>query len=77
MGYIAYNETVDLWMKQFLEKHPFYTTKNIDAEVEEVKGTISNERLWANGANDPAIHELNIADLEEYIARLEEIKHNV
>lgn len=40
-----------------------------DSEIKEVDGTISNNRLWAKGcdsAEDAAMFEDNIADLEEY-----------
>ena len=45
----------------------------IKAEIDEVKGTISNEKLWAL-ADD--IHYENIAVLEEYLEVLEEMLNN-
>ena len=42
----------------------------IRAEIEEIKGTIDNERVWALV---DSIHERNIAQLEAYIETLEEM----
>ena len=43
-------------------------------EIEEVKGAISNERLWLKGssnAEEKLGHSQNIVDLSEYLSRLE------
>ncbi len=43
-------------------------------EIEEVKGAISNERIWLKGSSteeEVLGHAQNIADLSEYLARLE------
>lgn len=54
------NETVKLWLEEL--GNP--TTEELRAEIEEVEGTISNERLWAHV---DSIHEENIATLVEYL----------
>lgn len=41
----------------------------IDAEMKQVVGMISNERLWAQGAANQEEHKMhaeNLVDLEEY-----------
>jgi len=45
----------------------------IKKEIDEVKGAISNERLWAKGASVEAValHEENIANHVEYLGVLE------
>lgn len=51
----------------------------IDEEIETEKGTISNERIWGNGASNDAevsMHQSNIENHEQYIKVLEEIKAN-
>lgn len=58
------NETVHNWLAKL--NNP--TVKEIKAEIEEVKGTISNEKLWALAED---IHYENIAVLEEYLKILE------
>jgi len=63
------NETVKIW----LEKLGNPTIEEIKVEIEEVKGTISNEKLWAL-ADD--IHYENIVVLEEYLEVLEEMLNN-
>jgi len=60
----AENETVKLW----LEKLGNPTAEEIKAEIEEVKNTISNEKLWALADK---IHCENIKVLEEYLEVLE------
>ena len=60
------NETVKVW----LEKLGNPTVEEIKTEIEEVKGTISNEKLWALAED---IHYENIAVLEEYLEVLEEM----
>jgi hypothetical protein len=56
------NETVRTWLKELYGK-----------EIEEVKGTISNEHLWELGydGEDPNPHTENIEVLTEYLEILE------
>ena len=54
------NETIKIWLEEL--GNP--TAEEIRAEIEEVEGTISNERLWAH---ENSIHEENIAILLEYL----------
>ena len=60
------NETVKIWLEEL--GNP--TTEELRAEIEEVKGTISNERLWARV---DSVHEENIIILEEYLEALVEM----
>lgn len=56
------NEMVKEWFKQLYK----------DA-IDEARSAIANERLWQNGADSDegiAMHEQNIANLEEYVAVL-------
>ena len=57
------NETVRIWFEELYTK-----------EIEEVKGTIKNERIWELGydGEEPNPHTENIEVLEEYLERLEE-----
>ena len=63
------NETVKIWLEEL--GNP--TVEEIKAEIEEVKGTISNERMWA-WADD--IHYENIKVLKEYLEVLEDMFNN-
>lgn len=63
------SETVKLWLEEL--GNP--TAEEIRAEIEEVEGTISNERLWAHA---DSIHEENIAILLEYLEVLNEMLTN-
>lgn len=63
------HETVKIW----LEKLGNPTAEEIKAEIEEVKGTIANERLWAYADN---IHYDNIEVLAEYLEVLKEMLKN-
>ncbi len=59
-------DTVNFWIGEF--------KGNIDEEIEEVNGTISNERLWLMGSSSQeeiAGHNQNIADLAAYLEWLE------
>ena len=61
------NETVQIWLDDLLEMTgkatlAELTADELSAEVEEVKGTIENEKIWGN--------EHNIIDLEEYLCVL-------
>ena len=60
------NETIKIWLEQLGNPTP----EEIRAEIEEVEGTISNERLWAHAES---IHEGNIAMLLEYLKILNEM----
>ena len=58
------SETVKIWLKELYKK-----------EIEEIEGTISNERLWELGYNgDEPInpHTENIEMLTEYLETLKE-----
>ena len=63
------NETVRFWLEELYKK-----------EIEEIKGTISNEHLWELGydGEDPNPHTENIEVLKEYLevleSKLEELK---
>lgn len=66
------NETVKIWLEEL--GNP--TKEEIKAEIEEVKETISNERLWEKGydGKEPFNpHTENIMTLMEYLEVLEEI----
>ena len=73
-------ETVSTMMSNFIKKfnkeNPL-SIKDIDDEIAEVKGSISNERLWQKGSNiveEILMFEQNITDHTEYINRLELLK---
>ena len=68
------NETVKIWIEEL--GNP--TTEKIKTEIEEIKGTISNEHLWELGYNGlkPNPHTENIKTLEEYLELLEEMLKN-
>lgn len=57
------NETVRFWLEELYKK-----------EIDEIKGTISNEHLWELGydGEDPNPHTENIEVLKEYLEVLEE-----
>lgn len=57
------NETIKIWFEKL------YKT-----EIEEVKGTIENERVWESGysGEEPNPHTENIKTLEEYLKILNE-----
>ena len=64
------NETVKIWIEEL--GNP--TKEEIKAEIEEVKGTISNEHIWElgyNGNENP--HTESIIVLMEYLEVLEEM----
>ena len=69
------NETVKIW----LEKLDNPTHEEIKAEIEEVRGAISNEHLWElgyNGDEPMNPHTENIMALTEYLEVLEEMLNN-
>ena len=57
------NETVKIWLKELYSK-----------EIEEIRGTISNEHIWELGydGEEPNPHTENIEVLREYLEVLEE-----
>lgn len=57
------DEMVKFWFEELYKK-----------EIEEIKGTISNEHLWELGYNgeEPNPHTENIERLKEYIEALNE-----
>ena len=63
------NETVKFWLEELYKK-----------EIEEIKGTISNEHIWELGydGEEPNPHTENIEVLKEYLEvlenKLEELK---
>lgn len=69
------NETVKIWLEEL--GNP--TAEEIKAEIEEVKGAISNEYLWELGydGEEPFNpHTENIEVLKEYLEVLEEMLKN-
>lgn len=63
-GEMTVNEMIRSWLKELYEN-----------AIAEAKGTIENERVWANGAPDAAtaqMHNDNIALQEDYIQVLTE-----
>lgn len=70
--FVVSDELINIWLKErFLSKGKTspeqLTAEEIQEEIEEMRGTISNERLWAQ---TDAIHWENVANLEAYISRL-------
>ena len=68
-------EMIKYWMVTLLLKHDKkliinLTIDEINEEIEEIKGTISNERLWSHA--DP-IHLGNISTLCRYLDILDEL----
>ena len=66
------NETVKIWIENL--ENP--TVEEIKKEIEEVKGTISNEHLWElgyDGMEPLNPHTENIIVLEEYLEVLENL----
>ena len=57
------NETIKIWLEELYKK-----------EIEEIKGTVDNERIWEAGYNgeEPNPHTENIKVLKEYLEILEE-----
>lgn len=60
------NETVKIWIEELGTP----TIEKIKSEIEDVKGTIENEKVWALSDD---IHYENIENLEEYLEVLEEM----
>lgn len=73
--FVPDKEMLDIWLEDLLyecgkNSVEELTPKEIEEAIEETRGTISNERLWAHA---DAIHWENIANLEAYISELEEL----
>lgn len=69
------NETINIWLEILLAEHnkkelSELTAKEIQAEIEETKGTIENEELWAKS---DTIHLENLKILNEYLERLKNL----
>lgn len=65
-------ELIEIWIDDFKE-----SGKSLDEEIDNIKGTISNERIWQKGSDTQEqidMHEQNIADLEAYLEWLEDEK---
>lgn len=63
------NERIKYWLNAMYEEN-----------IEDAKGTIENEKLWAKGSSskeNEQMHLDNIAVIQEYITVLEELKENV
>lgn len=63
------NEMIKFWLVDMYEEN-----------IEDAKGTIRNEEMWAKGSpsrEEEQMHLDNIADIQEYITVLEELKENV
>lgn len=62
-------DMVSHWCEQFFEEGG-----DIQEEIEDARINISNQRLWQKGCDTQEqimMYEENIANLEEYIKRLE------
>lgn len=65
-------ELIEIWIDDFKE-----SGKSLDEEIDNIKGTISNERIWQKGSDTQEqidMHEQNIVDLEVYLEWLEDEK---
>lgn len=78
---LADNEMIQSWIDQFLERTGHksveeLTEMEISAEILDIEGTISNERLWEKGANTTEqrlLHSGNIINLTSYLGYLEKL----
>ena len=78
------NETILIWLSDLLDENckinlEDLTTNEIRAEIEQVQGAISNERLWELGydGEEPLNpHTDNIMTLMEYLDVLNEMIAN-
>ena len=81
---MIYNETVQIWLDDLVERTGCdtvdqLTREEILAEVEEVRGTISNERIWELGYDEEEPinpHTENIMVLVEYLEVLDDMLKN-
>jgi len=67
--FVPCEETLEIWKENFNKKDI-----SVQEEIEEVKGTISNERLWQKGCSlqeEINMHEQNIINLSAYLDWLE------
>lgn len=63
------NEMIKFWLRAMYEEN-----------IEDAKGTIENEKLWAKGSSskeEEQMHLDNIAVIQDYICVLEELRENV
>lgn len=75
------NEMIQSWIDQLLERTGHksveeLTEMEISAEILDIEGTISNERLWEKGANTTEqrlLHSGNIINLTTYLSYLEKL----
>ena len=78
---LADNEMIQSWIDQLLERTAHksveeLTEMEISAEILDIEGTISNERLWEKGANTTEqrlLHSGNIINLTTYLGYLEKL----
>jgi len=73
--YIFCEETVKRWMDEFKSEG-----RDINEEIKDTKVDIENNKLWKKGSltkKGASCHEQNIADLTEYLARLEELAKEI
>ena len=73
-------ETIEIWLEALLETTKKssvddLTAEEIQHEVDEVKGTIENESIWASDDEDD-MHSGNIRTLEAYLVVLNEMLEN-
>ena len=71
-------ETIEIWVQKLLEANKkdcisYLSVEEIQEEIEEVKGTIKNEKVWASDDKDD-MHRGNIRTLEAYLVVLNEAK---
>ena len=75
------NEMIQSWIDQLLERTGHksveeLTEMEISAEILDIEGTISNERLWEKGANTTEqrlLYSGNIINLTSYLGYLEKL----
>ena len=78
---LADNEMIQSWIDQLLERTGHksveeLTEVEISAEILDIEGTISNERLWEKGANTTEqrlLYSGNIINLTSYLGYLEKL----
>ena len=69
------NELIKIWLSMLLQKHNkrftiYLTQDEINNEIEEIKGAIDNEKMWAM---TDSIHEGNISTLCSYLKVLDKL----
>lgn len=69
-------ESVEFMIEEFKESNI-----SLEDEIDDIRGTIDNERIWQNGSSSQEeidMHEQNIADYEAYLEWLEdELRENI